>query len=367
VLVFGALVPVWLSRLLARPRRAPRPSVPSTRRPRILFIGGTINHTTQVLQIAAELPECEHAFTWYYADGMLELLRRLGQMESTAIGDKLRARCLAYLQERGAPLDLGGQNGPYDLAITCSDLAVPKNLRGRPLVLVQEGMTDPEDLVFRLVKTFRLPPWLTTTSSATGLSHAYDRFCVASDGYRDLFVRKGVLREKIVVTGIPNFDNCDRFLKNNFPHRGYVLVCSSDIRETARWENRRSFIREVLGIAAGRQIIWKLHPNEKAPRARAELAQLAPQTLVFEMGSAEEMIANCDVLVTQFSSTAYVGLALGKEVHSYFDVDELRRLCPIQNGRTSARNIANVCRQLLGLPENPQLPSLREERSDLAV
>ena len=60
------------------------------------------------------------------------------------------------------------------------------------------------------------------------------------------------------------------------------------------------------------------------------------------------MIANCDVLVTQFSSTAYVGLALGKEVHSYFDVDELRRLCPVQNG-DSARRIADVCRELLGL------------------
>src|SRR5438876_991575 len=82
------------------------------------------------------------------------------------------------------PLDLGGQSGPYDLAITCSDMVVPGNLRGRPLVLVQEGMTDPEDLIFRLVRAFRLPPWLTTTSSATGLSHAYQRFCVASDGYR---------------------------------------------------------------------------------------------------------------------------------------------------------------------------------------
>ena len=60
------------------------------------------------------------------------------------------------------------------------------------------------------------------------------------------------------------------------------------------------------------------------------------------------MIANCDVLVTQFSSTAYVGLALGKEVHSYFDVEELGRLCPIQNGSTSARRIADVCRAVAG-------------------
>jgi hypothetical protein len=368
LLVLIALVPCAVSRALARRRGAPVPaSSLGGRRPRILFIGGTINHTTQVQQIAAELPECDHAFSWYYCDGVLDLFRRLGALESTAAGGKLRARCLAHLEAHGLPLDLGGRMGPYDLAITCSDMVVPRNLRGRPLVLVQEGMTDPEDLIFHLVRAFRLPPWIAATSSATGLSHAYQRFCVASDGYRDLFVRKGVPPEKIVVTGIPNFDNCGRFTENDFPHRGYVLVCSSDIRETARWENRLDFIRKVLRIAAGRPIIWKLHPNENAARARAEIGNLAPEALVFDTGSAEEMIANCDVLVTQFSSTAYVGLALGKEVHSYFDVEELRRLCPLQNGRTSAKRIANVCRQLLGLPEHPQLPGPREHRNDLAV
>ena len=117
-----------------------------------------------------------------------------------------------------------------------------------------------------------------------------------------------------------------------------------------RWENRPKLIRKVVRIADGRQIIWKLHPNENVTRARAALAQFAPTARVYESGNAEEMIANCDVLVTQFSSTAYVGLALGKQVHSYFDLDELRRLCPIQNGRTSARRIAEVCRGLLAQP-----------------
>ena len=337
-------------RLWPAPPRPPR----GARRPRVLLVGGTINHTTQVHQIAAELPEFDHAYTWYYCDGVLDLLRRARALESTALGYKLRARCLAYLQANALPIDLGGKLGDYDLIVTCSDLAMPANMRGRAVVLVQEGMTDPEDLIFRLVRRFRLPPWLTTTSSATGLSHAYDKFCVASDGYRDLFVNKGVARDKIIVTGIPNFDNCARFLRNDFPHRGYVLVCSSDIRETARYEDRPQFIREVLAIAAGRQVIWKLHPNEDVKRARAEFARLAPGALVFDRGNAEEMIANCDVLITQFSSTAYVGLALGKEVHSYFDVEELRRLCPVQNGSTSARRIANVCRELLGLPVQPE-------------
>src|SRR5262249_17297802 len=59
------------------------------------------------------------------------------------------------------------------------------------------------------------------------------------------------------------------------------------------------------------------------------------------------MIGNCDVLVTQYSSTAFVGLALGKEVHSRFDPDELRKLMPIQNN-CAAKNISVVCRKVLG-------------------
>ena len=67
---------------------------------------------------------------------------------------------------------------------------------------------------------------------------------------------------------------------------------------------------------------------------------------MFSTGSAEEMIANCDVLITRFSSTAFVGLALGKETYSDFDMDELRRLMPVQNS-SAAFSIANVCRRLL--------------------
>ena len=55
------------------------------------------------------------------------------------------------------------------------------------------------------------------------------------------------------------------------------------------------------------------------------------------------MIANCVELITQFSTLVYVGIVLGKKVHSYFDVDELYRLTPMQNGGTSAQKIAEIC------------------------
>ena len=63
--------------------------------------------------------------------------------------------------------------------------------------------------------------------------------------------------------------------------------------------------------------------------------------------------ANCEALICQYSTVVYVGIVLGKEVHSYFDEDMLRRLTPLQNGGQSGHNIARVCRHiLLGEPVN---------------
>jgi hypothetical protein len=318
----------------------------SAGRQRILLICGSLNQTTQMHAIAQQLPEYDHAYTPYYGHGALEALRRARCLEFTVLGYKLRRRCLDYLERHRLPVDLHGAAGGYDLVLTCSDLVVPRNIRRLPVVLVQEGILDPAGLPFLLCRKLKvLPLWLAGTST-TGLSGRYQRFCVASDGYRDLFVANGAPADRIVVTGIPNFDDCRRYQHNDFPHRHFVLVCSSDARETFKRDDRREFIGRCLEIAAGRQLIFKLHPNENAERARREIAALAPAALVYSAGSAEEMIANCDVLITQYSSTVFVGLALAKEVHSYNDLDEVRRLLPLQNG-CAANNIAAVCRGLL--------------------
>ena len=313
---------------------------------RILFICGSMNQTTQMHQISTHLSEYAHAFSPFYCDGVDEILRRLGLMEFTIIGDKLAGRCRRYLEDHGLPIDYQGRNGTYDLVITCSDVYVQKNIRDKRIVLVQEGITDPETFAFSLVTRFRvLPLWLAGTA-ATGLSDAYRKFCVASEGYRDFFTRKGARADKIVVTGIPNFDDCGRYRANSFPHRHYVLVCTSPLREVFRGDDREAFIRKAVAIAGGRQLVFKLHPNENVKRATREISRYAPGATVFTTGSAEEMIANCDVLVTRYSSTAFVGLALGKETHSDVDMDELRRLMPVQNG-SAALNIATVCRRVL--------------------
>jgi hypothetical protein len=183
-------------------------------------------------------------------------------------------------------------------------------------------------------------------TAMTGLSNAYQAFCVASEGYRDFFIQRGARPENIEVTGIPNFDNCQRYCTNDFPYHHYVLACTSNYRELFRYEDRVTFIRRAVEIAGGRQLFFKLHPNENIERATREIRAHAPAAMVFTTGSAEEMIANCDALITRFSSTAFVGVALGKETYSDFDTDTLTRLMPLQNN-SAALNIANVCRRVL--------------------
>ena len=214
-------------------------------RKKILFICGSINQTTQMHQIAREIPEHEHFFSPYYGSGDVEVVRAIGLAEYTIGGRKLRARCRAYLEEHKLAIDDGGKLHDYDLVFHCSDLIWPRNINGRKVILVQEGMTDPESVLYPLVKRFDfLPRWMAGTS-ATGLSHKYTRFCVASEGYRDLFASRGVAKEKLVVTGIPNFDDARRYLDNDFPHKNYVLVCTSDVREVFWFEDRKAFIEKI--------------------------------------------------------------------------------------------------------------------------
>ncbi|NWF74493.1 MAG: hypothetical protein HXY51_15830, partial [Nitrospirae bacterium] len=253
-----------------------------------------MNQTTQMHQVSQHLREYEQSFSPYYVHGFDEILRRLGVIEFTIAGNKAVGRCRRYLQDHGLPIDYQGKNGPYDLVVTCSDVYLQKNIRGNRIVLVQEGIIDPESMMFRLVKRLRfLPRWMADTGM-TGLSDAYRAFCVASEGYRDFFIRRGARPEKIVVTGIPNFDDCRRYCSNDFPHMHYALACTSALRETFRREDRKAFIRRAVEVAGRRQLIFKLHPNENVERATREIRRYAPGAGVLTTGSAEEMIANCD-------------------------------------------------------------------------
>ncbi len=321
-----------------------------------LFICGSPNQTKMMWQISQHLQGFDKYFTPFFCDGLGEYVQRTGLLDFTVLGGRFVEQTMRFLTAQGVRFDHGGRGGPYDLVVTCSDLIVPRRVRGSKLVLVQEGMTDPENLAYYMVKKLRMPRWIAHTAT-TGLSDAYDIFCVASEGYRDLFVKKGVRREKIRVTGIPNFDHCAANLDNDFPHKDYVLAATSDRRETYKYENRRKFIEKARRIADGRPLIFKFHPNENPHRAAHEVERHAPEALHYYQANTDHMIANCQTLVTRYSSVVYVALALGKEIHSDLPHEELHRLLPIQNGGRSASHIARECLDLFGhrfpLPVQP--------------
>lgn len=318
-------------------------------RQKVLLIGGSVNQTSICHEISRHLKaNCDCLFTPYYTDHPLATrILNTGLLDFTALGGEFLRQTKEYLSRNNLPIDYGGNLYDYDMVVTTSDLIIQNNIKNKRIILVQEGMTDPENLFFHMVKRFKLPPWMAMNTSAFGLSNAYDLFCVASEGYRKLFIRKGVDPKKIIVTGIPNFDNAVQLSENNFFYKDYVLVATSDLRETKRYDRRKAFIRKSLEIAGGRTLIFKLHPNENISRATQEIKAIAPHSIIFSEGNTGEMVANCSVLITQYSSVAFLGLALNKEVYSYFDIEELCRLMPVQNGGRSGSIIAKICLDLL--------------------
>ncbi len=315
----------------------------------LLFICGSLNQTTMMHKISQHLSGYNCYFTPYYADGLVDMAARLGLLNFTVLGGRHLQDTENYLAANKLSVDRRGQAHSYDLVVTCSDLLVQKNIRSKRLVLVQEGITEPEGFVYKLVKWLKLARYLANTST-TGLSDAYDIFCVASQGYRDLFIRKGVRPEKIAVTGIPNFDNLSKNFENDFPFHDFVLAATSPLRETLRWDDRTSFIQKCLRIADGRKLIFKLHPAENAQRARREIKEHAPHALVLTHGNLNHMIANCQTFITQQSTSTFVGLGLGKEVFTNLNIEELRHLMPIQNSDMSSAHIAGICQRVLHTP-----------------
>ncbi len=315
----------------------------------ILFICGSLNQTIQMHRIAQHMREYDCSFAPYYADGIIGLVAKTGLLAFTGLSGRHQDDTREYLQQNNLKIDLRGQSGNYDLVVTCSDLLIQNNIRGKRLVLVQEGITEPEGFVYKLVRALKLPRYLANTAT-NGLSDAYDIFCVASKGYHDLFVRKGVKPQKIAVTGIPNFDNLHESCDNTFPYKDFVLVATTPLRESFRYDDRPAFINKCVQIADGRQLIFKLHPNENAKRAKREIEKFAPGSLVLTHGNINPMIANASVVITQQSSCTFVAVGLGKEVHTNLDLNELRRLMPIQNNGMSAQYIARICRRVLHTP-----------------
>jgi len=323
---------------------------------KILFLIGSPNQTTQMHQVSAELQDYDCFFSQLYSDSpMVKLAGKRGLLDTTILGGEFKRKAAAYLEDNSLRNDYASSvyNNRYDMAVFCSDLIVTKKLRALKTVWVQEGMTDPLTSWGKIVRKLNLPGYWAMNTALNGSSNICDIYCAASQGYKDQFSLMGTQADKIFVTGIPNYDNVKAFLNNDFPHRNYVLVATSDIRETFNKDDREAFIANCVKIAAGRQLIFKLHPNEVKERAVAEIKKFAPaNALIYTDGNTSHMVANCEELITQYSTVVYIGIGLGKKVHSYFDVENLKKLSPLQNGGTSAANIAHICRSYIEFKGN---------------
>ena len=267
-----------------------------------------------------------------------------GLLENSIMSGHFKQKADNYLLEHGLKNDYRAQLNNYEMTVFCTDMIVQRKLRKGKTIFVQEGMVDAMTPPSRFIKFFRLPQYLSLNTSLNGATNRCDIYCVGSEGYRNFFAGKGTDKQKITVTGIPNFDDIPRFLQNDFAYRDYLLICTSDIRECFGKEDRMGFLETCKQQVNGRDVIFKLHPNEIKLRAESEIRQVFGESVTINQeGNANHMVANCSELITQWSTLAYVGIVLGKKVQSFFNVEELKRLTPIQNGGTSAKNIARLC------------------------
>jgi hypothetical protein len=319
---------------------------------KIIFLVGSPNQTTQMHQISSFLSDdYECYFSQVFANHfMIRTTVKLGLLDHTVLAGDFKAKADNYLTTHNLKNDYGAAvyKNTYDLVVACTDMIVPKVLSGIKTIWVQEGMIDEMTIMARITKFFKLPRYLAIGTSLNGSSNICDIYCAASEGYKNHISRMGTDVSKVTVTGIPNFDNLIENKNNDFPHKDFVMVATSDIRECYRNDNRPAFIRHAVKIADGRKMIFKLHPNEKRERAIKEIRENAPaDALILTEGNTNHMVANCCELITQYSTVVYVGIILGKKVHSYFDLADLNRLVPLQTGGNSARMIADICKGYL--------------------
>lgn len=316
---------------------------------KILFLTGSENQTTQMHAIAKQLPDYDCFFSQSFGDTVDVIFwTKMGWLEDTILSGHFKSEAEAYIEKNGLEYDYWAKKHKYDLVIHCTDMVVPHKLRKTKSIWVQEGMTDPVTPWARFTKKLGLPGYFAMNTSMNGTSNLVDIYCCASEGYKQHFVKLGAEADRFFPTGIPNYDNAQAYCENNFPHKDYVLVVTSDNREMLNEDDREEFIAHATKIANGRQMIFKLHPNEDFDRAIPEIQQLAPEgTLIYTTGNAHEMVANCAEYVGQYSTLVYTALSLGKPVSAYFDTETLKAQTPIQNGGDSARRIADIVREYI--------------------
>jgi hypothetical protein len=315
----------------------------------ILCIVGSLNQTSQLSQIASFLSQDYNIYyTQVYGNGFFyKFMAESGIFDNTVlgVGSSFIKASKEFLKSNNLNYDYRGETLgiSYDLVIMSTDLIVPSKFKNTKKVWVQEGMIDLITPLSYWIRKLNLPLYLSGNTSLNGTSNKADIFFAASKGYKKYFSELGTDENKILCTGVPNFDDIANINSNGFEYKDYVLIATSDIRELGGNENRVDFIQKCVKIANGKRMIFKPHPNEDIEIVSKEIIENTPKdTLIIPKGDISPMIKNCDILITQFSSTVYLGLVLGKKIYSYFEIDDLKSKCPIQNNGQSAKIIASI-------------------------
>lgn len=320
---------------------------------KIICVVGSLNQTKQLHLISKHLNEdFDIYFTQIYGEGLFyRVVAESGVMDNTVLGKDSSFTKLSreYILDNQLQYDYRAQSkgNQYDLALLSTDMIVPKTLRRIKSIWVQEGMIDPIKTSGILIKKLGLPTYFTSDTSLNGTSNRADIYCAMSSGYKDYFSKWGTDRAKIIITGVPNFDNIISFAENPYPESGFVLIATSDIRELGGNENRVDFFKKCREIARDRKVIYKPHPNENLNRVTREVKMVIPDVDIITKPVLDTLIAHCDTFITQWSSSAYVGLVMGKTIYSYFPIEELEANKPLQNGGKSAEIIAQIAREFI--------------------
>ncbi len=314
---------------------------------RCLFVCTTGYNASVLRLVASALHDWDCWFSPVYSAHNLtyRFVSKLGIIKHTTLNPYYLKKVIQSMEGLGLRMDIGAKNS-YDLIVLGNDFYMPQDLRSRsPKVLVQEGWVWTKNWRRWLCEHTFLPPWF-AVGDGIGLSRNYDYFCVASQGYKELFKQSGIDEHRLVVTGLPTLDAVEQ----DFAHfvdetreSKFVLVTTHPSREYFEGENRKQLLMKARRVAKGFPIVVKLHPNEDFVRATREIAEWLPEAKVVVDVDVNYLIANCSALVTTYSTTIYYALLLGKDVYCSYPTNEIRKLLPEQNGQ-AAHRIAKVCR-----------------------
>lgn len=316
---------------------------------KILFYCGSINQTSQLFQVSQFLSDDYDCwFTPPYAENWERYVIAAGLVDFAIVGRPRVRQCLDFLEERNLQIDYKLKSSrDFDLVYLCTDIYQPESYSRYRRIVVQEGFVIPEDWRGPVLRRMDWPyGWGDT--QLTALTDKYDYFCTAGEGYRQFFIDRGAHPDKLIATGVPNFDNLTKHLDNDFPEKDFALIITSSIREAVGREDRPAYIRYALEKADGRPVIFKLHPLEKHDRAIREIRRITSEGQILTSGNTEHMIANSSCVIARASSVIMTALALDKEVYSPEYSDETIKLFrPLQNGGASAEKIADLGRKFI--------------------